>query len=69
MAGSNSNDTETTVVGGQPQETQTFAFVAMTFLFFFWGFITVLNDLLIPFLKETYELSFTQASMVQACCA
>ena len=67
MAGSNSNDTETTVVGGQPQETQTFAFVAMTFLFFFWGFITVLNDLLIPFLKETYELSFTQVSMVQAC--
>lgn len=67
MAGSNSNNTETTVVGGQPHETQSFAFFAMTFLFFFWGFITVLNDLLIPFLKETYELSFTQASMVQAC--
>ena len=30
-------------------ETQKFAFFAMTFLFFFWGFITVLNDLLIPF--------------------
>ena len=33
-------------------ETQKFAFFAMTFLFFFWGFITVLNDLLIPFLKK-----------------
>ena len=49
------------------QETQKFAFFAMTFLFFFWGFITVLNDLLIPFLKETYELSYTQASLVQFC--
>jgi FHS family L-fucose permease-like MFS transporter len=43
MAGSNSNDTETTLVGGQPQETQTFAVVAMTCIFFFWGFITVLQ--------------------------
>ena len=48
-------------------ETQKFAFFAMTFLFFFWGFITVLNDLLIPFLKETYDLSYTQASLVQFC--
>ena len=67
MAGSNSNDTETTVVGGQPQETQTFAFVAMTCLFFFWGFITVLNDILIPFLKESFELNYTQAMLVQFC--
>ena len=67
MAGSNSNDTETTVVGGQPQETQTFAFVAMTCLFFFWGFITVLNDILIPFLKESFDLNYTQAMLVQFC--
>ncbi len=35
------------------QKPQTFAFIAMTCLFFFWGFITVLNDILIPFLKES----------------
>ena len=67
MASSNSNDTETTVDGGQPQETQMFAFLAMTCLFFFWGFITVLNDILIPFLKESFDLNYTQAMLVQFC--
>ncbi len=60
-------DNGTATTQGTQQETQQFAFFAMTFLFFFWGFITVLNDLLIPFLKETYELSYTQASLVQFC--
>ena len=32
MAGSNSNDTETTVVGGQPKETQIFAFLGLFFV-------------------------------------
>jgi FHS family L-fucose permease-like MFS transporter len=39
----------------------------MTCLFFFWGFITVLNDILIPFLKESFDLNYTQAMMVQFC--
>ena len=67
MAGSNPDSSATTVSEGQQQEKQTFAFIAMTCLFFFWGFITVLNDLLIPFLKDTYELTYTQASLVQFC--
>ncbi len=49
------------------QKTQTFAFVAMTCLFFFWGFITVLNDILIPFLKDSFDLNYTQAMLVQFC--
>ncbi|MDP6198394.1 MAG: sugar MFS transporter, partial [Porticoccaceae bacterium] len=49
------------------QETQKFAFIAMTCLFFFWGFITVLNDILIPFLKESFDLNYTQAMLVQFC--
>jgi FHS family L-fucose permease-like MFS transporter len=52
---------------GEQQKTQTFAFVAMTCLFFFWGFITVLNDILIPFLKESFDLNYTQAMLVQSC--
>lgn len=44
-----------------------FAFIAMTFLFFFWGFITVLNDILIPHLKAAFELNYTQAMLVQFC--
>ena len=67
MAGSNLNRSATTVAGGQQQETQTFAFIAMTCLFFFWGFITVLNDILIPFLKESFDLNYTQAMLVQFC--
>jgi FHS family L-fucose permease-like MFS transporter len=67
MAGSHSDSTATKVVDSHQQETQTFAFIAMTFLFFFWGFITVLNDILIPFLKESFDLNYTQAMLVQFC--
>jgi len=67
MAGSNPDSSATTVAEGQQQETQTFAFIAMTCLFFFWGFITVLNDILIPFLKESFDLNYTQAMLVQFC--
>jgi len=37
----------------------------LTSLFFMWGFITVLNDILIPHLKNVFELSFAQAGLVQ----
>ncbi|MBI1266229.1 MAG: L-fucose:H+ symporter permease [Cryomorphaceae bacterium] len=41
------------------------AFIAVTSLFFMWGFITVLVDALIPRLKEVFELQYYQASLVQ----
>ena len=66
MAGSPA-DSSAAVAEGQVQGKQTFAFIAMTCLFFFWGFITVLNDILIPFLKESYDLNYTQAMLVQFC--
>lgn len=44
-----------------------FAFVAMTSLFFIWGFITALNDILIPHLKAEFDLNYTQAMLVQFC--
>jgi FHS family L-fucose permease-like MFS transporter len=67
MAGSITGDSSSKTVGEQPQETQRFAFIAMTCLFFFWGFITVLNDILIPFLKDSFNLNYTQAMLVQFC--
>ncbi len=67
MAGSTQETSTATVANGQPQGKQTFAFIAMTCLFFFWGFITVLNDILIPFLKESFDLNYTQAMLVQFC--
>jgi FHS family L-fucose permease-like MFS transporter len=67
MAGPITDDSSSKTVGGQPQQTQRFAFIAMTCLFFFWGFITVLNDILIPFLKDSFNLNYTQAMLVQFC--
>jgi FHS family L-fucose permease-like MFS transporter len=37
----------------------------VTLLFFFWGFITCMNDVLIPFLKESFQLSYFQSGLVQ----
>jgi len=44
-----------------------FAIVALTTLFFMWGFITCLNDILIPHLKGVFSLTYTQASLIQFC--
>lgn len=37
----------------------------LTTLFFMWGFITCLNDILIPHLKGLFELNYTQTMLVQ----
>ena len=38
-----------------------------TMLFFMWGFLTCLNDILIPHLKAIFDLNYAQAMMVQFC--
>lgn len=37
----------------------------LTSLFFMWGFLTCMNDILIPHLKGLFNLTFTQAMLVQ----
>jgi len=44
-----------------------FALTALTSLFFMWGFITCLNDILIPYLKLLFDLNYTQAMLIQFC--
>ena len=39
--------------------------VAVTLLFFMWGFLTALNDILIPHLKGVFDLSYTRAMLIQ----
>ena len=39
----------------------------LTTLFFLWGFVTSLNDVLIPHFKALFSLSYTQSSLVQFC--
>lgn len=43
------------------------ALPTLTFLFFIWGFITCLNDILIPHLKAVFDLTYTQAMLIQFC--
>ncbi|MBE5316691.1 MAG: sugar MFS transporter [Xanthomonadales bacterium] len=47
--------------------TNTRALVIVTLLFFMWGLLTSLNDVLIPHLKSIYTLSYVQAMLVQFC--
>ncbi len=42
-----------------------YSLVLLTSLFFMWGFITVLNDILIPHLKAVFELTYLEAMLVQ----
>lgn len=41
------------------------AFAVVTSIFFMWGFITVLNDVLIPHLKALFTLNYAQAMLIQ----
>jgi len=41
------------------------ALTAMTVLFFLWGFLTELNDVLVPHLKSIFDLNYFQAMLIQ----
>lgn len=53
--------------GGAQNGSNTSALVIVTLLFFMWGLITSLNDVLIPHLKSIYTLTYVQAMLVQFC--
>lgn len=44
-----------------------FTLIILTSLFFMWGFVACLNDILIPHLKNVFDLNYTQAMLVQFC--
>jgi FHS family L-fucose permease-like MFS transporter len=41
------------------------ALAMVTTLFFFWGFVTVLNDILVPHLKNIFDLNYTKVMLIQ----
>jgi MFS transporter, FHS family, L-fucose permease len=43
------------------------ALVVLTTLFFVWGLLTSLNDILVPHLKAIFTLSYLQAMLIQFC--
>ena len=55
------------VVGNGAGKTYTSALVVLTSLFFMWGLITSLNDILIPHLKAAFELTYVQVMLIQFC--
>jgi len=65
MAGANMSAAPSSV--SADQQRHPVAFSVMTTVFFMWGFITCLNDILIPHLKGAFELNYTQAMLIQFC--
>ncbi len=59
--------TTTSGISGKNEKNYTFAFGLVSALFFMFGFITCLNDILLPHLKALFTLNYTQASMVAFC--
>ncbi len=43
------------------------ALIVLTSLFFMWGFITCLNDILIPHLQNIFSLSYFESMLIQFC--
>ena len=41
-------------------------FIALTGLFFAWGFITCLNDILVPHLRSVFHLNYAESALVQS---
>jgi FHS family L-fucose permease-like MFS transporter len=48
-----------------PASTNKAALALVTTLFFFWGFVTVLNDILVPHLKSIFDLNYTKVMLIQ----
>lgn len=55
------------LVGEGSDNNYRFALTALTSLFFIWGFITCLNDILIPYLRLLFDLNYTQSMLIQFC--
>ena len=48
-----------------PSSTNVAAMAMVTTLFFFWGFVTVLNDILVPHLKSIFDLNYAKVMLIQ----
>lgn len=67
MSGMSGVGSHTAGVEGRENKNYTMPLVWLTSLFFMWGFLTCLNDILIPHLKNVFDLNYTQAMLVQFC--
>jgi len=49
----------------EPQKSYGGALAVVTTLFFMWGFLTCLNDILIPHLKSIFDLNYAKTMLIQ----
>lgn len=49
------------------RSSSTLPLIVLTTLFFMWGFMTVMNDVLVPHWKEAFDLNYGQSLLVQFC--
>jgi len=59
------HSTPTPTQTGAPLQNYRPALTVITTVFFMWGFVTVLNDILVPHLKAIFELNYTQIMLLQ----
>jgi len=67
MAGASFSVEQSNTQHQESSSANQFALFSLTSLFFMWGFITCLNDILIPHLKAIFALSYAQSMLVQFC--
>jgi MFS transporter, FHS family, L-fucose permease len=56
---------QSNATGTAATKTDYAAFTMLTTLFFVWGFLTSLNDILIPHLKSIFDLNYAEVMLVQ----
>src|SRR5262249_36895007 len=54
-----------TTAATAPPENYTRPLAIVTTLFFMWGFLTCLNDILVPHLKAIFDLSYARVMLIQ----
>lgn len=62
---STSSSTNTTHIDASQGGDYKVPLAIVTMLFFMWGFLTCLNDILIPHLKGVFDLNYTQIMLIQ----
>ena len=57
----------TTFSATGPEQSYTGPLAMVTTLFFMWGFLTCLNDILVPHLKSIFDLNYAEVMLIQFC--
>src|SRR5690242_3853434 len=58
-------NTGTPATGSSTGQSYGAALATVTTLFFMWGFLTCLNDILVPHLKPIFDLNYTEIMLIQ----